>query len=209
MIANKQYTFIFFLILWSILAFWWRENVFIPTHDFEHWWSRSAVITNSKSVEHDRQSWVECSSFSLYAASVLLEKDIWSSSDIRDELWPKFSFWILPPSFQYVINKYFDASRIEKNLDWIRSAIVYDRPVIVLVEHQWYQHYFTIVWFDLDKDERYLYDSLAPREDEIYTTDLNSENPGNYSLWSKELLEKRDAWGKYWLWEMWGVALTK
>jgi len=204
-----KYTSLFLIFSASILTFYYLKNIHIPTEILANTKLRSAVVQNVDEIENYRQSWVECSSFAVHAAASIIDTNLWSPSEIWSELWPKFSFWILPLSLQSYIKKHLGVYKIQWDIEALTASVALGYPVILLVEHQWYQHYFTVVWFDLDQDERYIYDSLVPRVDDVFTEDLNDTDPGNYSLSSDELMEKWNNGWRYGLWEMWGVALAK
>ena len=55
-----------------------------------------------------------------------------------------------------------------------------------------YQHYLTILGFDKEKDEFYIYDSLYYKLNRTHTVDSNGDLPGNKNFSSEELL---DFWG--------------
>lgn len=211
------------IILWAIIIvsglLAWQWLSWLTTTKV--WWSFSQTLESeyiipwAEKIELLRQSWVECSSYSAYAASKVFWIDVWTREQIRESLRLKFSFGILPYSFERYLNKHFSVYRIERTdsikamKELLRFVVHSWEVVILLVEHQGYQHYFTILWYDTPQDKRYIYDSLAPRLDNTsYTQDLNWDEPWNYTIDSQTLYDKRSRWWKHGLWERWWVGLS-
>ncbi len=170
------------------------------------------VVPWTQQIEHLRQSHIECSSYALQSVFGLLDTTLPDQSAIWEDIWPKFSIGVVPRSVSRYAQNYVDVKRLPTiwvqsyDMESLYQSLALWRPVILLVLHQWVEHYFTVIWTDVDLDEWYIYDSLAPRKDESMTEDLNGDAPWNYTLSSNELYEKRSSSGRG-LFDEWGVSL--
>lgn len=81
----------------------------------------------------------------------------------------------------------------ESRLLFLELMLSEKHPVILLGELSGIQHYVTILGFDSDLREFYLYDSVYPALGDGMTKDGNGSLPGNQTLSYDELLE---FWGK-------------
>ena len=92
----------------------------------------------------------------------------------------------------------------------IQQYLSAGKPVTILGERDKYEHYLTILGFDSENDEYYIYDSLqtvSPDQQDI-TTDKNDQNPGNTTLKSSELLDFWRGGGMVGLWKWYGLVAS-
>lgn len=83
----------------------------------------------------------------------------------------------------------------EERIEFLQERLSAGSAIILLGEYKniHYQHYLTVLGFDKDKDEFYIYDSLYYQMNKTHTFDSNGDLPGNKNFSSEELL---DFWGR-------------
>lgn len=169
----------------------------------------NGVILNLNENQFLRQSTNDCSVYAINAVSNIV---LWTWIDISwnwDKL-KQFSFGILPFQLEWLIKD----NWLKYDIVWYNNNNLNDLalnlekwPIILLVYHKNYQHYFTII--GVDNDQRYIYDSLQDRLDDKLTIDSNWFAPWNLTLSTQELIEKWNWWWKYWLYNHYGVVVYK
>lgn len=98
----------------------------------------------------------------------------------------------------------------DEKITFIQENLSMGRPIIILGERDNYEHYITLLGFDSDKDQYYIYDSLqaSSSEQKTMTTDENAFLPGNKTMKSVELLDFWRGGGMYGLWKWYGVVAS-
>lgn len=98
----------------------------------------------------------------------------------------------------------------DEKITLIREYLSIGRPIIILGQQDNYEHYITILGFNSDKDQYYIYDSLqaSSSEQQDMTTDENATLPGNKIMKSQELLGFWRGGGMYGLWEWYGLVAS-
>lgn len=98
----------------------------------------------------------------------------------------------------------------DEKITFIQENLSMGRPIIILGERDNYEHYITLLGFDSDKDQYYIYDSLqaSSSEQKTMTTDENAFLPGNKTIKSGELLDFWRGGGMYGLWKWYGVVAS-
>lgn len=92
----------------------------------------------------------------------------------------------------------------------VREYLSSGKPTIILGERDGYEHYMTLLGFDANRDEYYVYDSLqkASPEEQGMTTDENYTWPGNKTMNSQDLLNFWRGGGMYGLWKWYGLVAS-
>ena len=92
----------------------------------------------------------------------------------------------------------------------IQEYLSIGRPIIILGERDNYEHYITILGFDSNTDQYYIYDSLqlSSSEQKDMTMDENATQPGNKTMKSQELLDFWRGGGMYGLWGWYGIVAS-
>ena len=71
-------------------------------------------------------------------------------------------------------------------INYLKSKLLHNSPIILLGQKQNFQHYLTVVGFD--KNNFYIYDPFLKKGKENFTIDENFDLPGNKTFSQKELL---------------------
>lgn len=98
----------------------------------------------------------------------------------------------------------------DEKITLIQENLSMGRPIIILGERDNYEHYITLLGFDSDSDQYYIYDSIQASlfEQKTMTTDENAFLPGNKTMKSAELLDFWRGGGMYGLWKWYGVVAS-
>ncbi len=91
---------------------------------------------------------------------------------------------------------------------YLQERISRGRPVIVLGKKDSYQHYLTVLGFDSNKGEFYVYDSAfdAKKSDESMTLDKNGALPGNVTMTNDALINFWRSGGMYGIYKWYAVS---
>lgn len=83
----------------------------------------------------------------------------------------------------------------EERIEFLQERLSAGSAIILLGEYEniHYQHYLTILGFNKENDEFYIYDSLYYQMNRTHTYDSNGDLPGNKNFTSEDLL---DFWGR-------------
>lgn len=197
------------LLLLIFILFWIYIYTNIGIFSATYWpTSDNNILHNLPDDQFLRQSKNDCSVYSINAVSNIV---LWTWINISWD-WNKlhhFSFGILPFQLESLIKtnwlKY-DIVWYDNDLNTLRWELK-NWPIILLVYHKSYQHYFTII--GVDNDKRYIYDSLQDRLDDRSTIDSNWFAPWNLTLTTPELKQKRDQWWKYWFYKHYWIVIYK
>src|SRR3989338_4117759 len=164
-----------------------------------------------------RQSKNDCGPFNVAAVTrALFGKDADSGQFAKEIGWRLPNKYTLPWGLEKQLRTH--GISIEKpnfklltdgeKITLIQQHLSFDRPIIILGRRDDYQHYMTLLGFDSNKDQYYIYDSLqsSSPEQKGLTTDENSTLPGNKTMKSQELLDYWRGGGAYGLWKWYGIV---
>lgn len=178
----------------------------------------SALIAYPSKYNY-RQTKNDCGPYNV-AAMVRALKD----QDVDSELFAREIGWRLPnkytlpwglenqlkengikiekPNFNLLID--------DEKIALIQGYLSLGKPIIILGERDGYEHYITLLGFNTNSDEYYIYDSLqdSSQDEAGMTTDENASFPENKILNSKELLDFWRGGGKYGIWKWHGLVAS-
>lgn len=166
-----------------------------------------------------RQSKNDCGPFNVAAVvRTLTGKDVDSTLFAKEIGWRLPDGYTLPWGLENKLRKHeiiiekpnFKLLSDNEKLVLIREYLSTDKPIIILGEQNGYEHYVTVLGFNIIADEYYIYDSIqtrSPNEPDI-TTDENASAPGNKTLNSKELLDFWRGGGMYGIWKWYGLVAS-
>lgn len=182
----------------------------------------TTVIRESAFIEYPaefnyRQSKNDCGPFNTAAAVRVLKGENADSASFAKEIgWRLPNKYTLPWGLENQLKEH--GVRVEKpdfklltddeKITLIQEYLSLGMPVIILGERDGYEHYITILGFDSNLDQYYIYDSLqAPLpEQKDMTIDENADFSGNKSMKSRELMDFWRGGGMYGLWKWYGLA---
>ena len=166
-----------------------------------------------------RQTKNDCGPFNVAAIVRALKGEAVDSATYAQEIgWRLPNKYTLPWGLENQLQEnginvekpHFNLLTDDEKIALIQQHISDGKPVIILGERDNYEHYLTILGFDSQNDENYIYDSLqaALPKHQGMTTDENGQNPGNATLSSSELLDFWRSGGMYGLWKWYGLVAS-
>jgi len=183
-----------------------------------------SLIKESASISYPsaynyRQTRNDCGPFNVAAVVRALKEENIDSATFSQEIgWRLPNKYTLPWGLENQLQENginvekpnFNLLADDEKITLIKQYISNKIPVIILGERDKYEHYLTILGFNADKDEYYIYDSLqaASLDQQGMTTDENGRNPGNATLNSSELLDFWRGGGMYGLWKWYGLVVS-
>jgi len=217
MILKKKNLWILFsgaLILFLAYSFFGNTKPRIDTKVIKE----SALIEYPTEYNY-RQSRNDCGPFNVAAVvRALTGKNVNSASFAKEIGWRLPNKYTLPWGLEsqlkahdiHVKKPNFKLLADDKKIKLVQEYLSFGMPIIILGERNNYEHYITILGFDSNKDQYYIYDSLqeSSPEQKAMTTDENTTLPGNKIMKSEELLDFWRGGGMYGLWEWYGLATS-
>jgi len=166
-----------------------------------------------------KQTKNDCGPFSVAAAvRALTGKNVSSASFAQEVSWRLPNNYTLPWGLESLLKAHsisikkpnFKFLMDNEKIMLIQQYLSYGLPIIILGQRDNYEHYITIVGFDSNKDQYYVYDSLqsSSPEQKNMTIDENSTLSGNKTLNSQELLDFWRGGGVYGLWKWYGLVAS-
>ncbi len=178
---------------------------------------KESALINYPAEYNYRQTKNDCGPFNVAAAvRALTGKNVDSELFAKEIDWRLPNKYTLPWGLENQLKEH--GIRIEKpdfklltddeKIMLIQEYLSKGMLVIILGERDSYEHYITILGFDSNSDQYYIYDSLqsSSSEQKDMTTDKNSTLPGNKSMKSQELIDFWRGGGMYGLWEWYGLV---
>ena len=99
----------------------------------------------------------------------------------------------------------------DETTDWLKNINKVNnllKPIIILGERDYYEHYITILGFNNTKNEFYVYDSFFDKGEKDLTIDENNDLPGNRTFTSNELLTFWSNGGMYGLYNWYTIVAS-
>ncbi len=165
-----------------------------------------------------RQTKNDCGPFNVAAVVRVLKDENADSVSFAEEIgWRLPNKYTLPWGLEKQLKENginvekprFSLSTNDEKITLIQQYLSLKKPVIILGERDNYEHYLTILGFDANSDEYYIYDSLKTASPEQgMTKDENNSIPGNVTLNSHELLDFWRGGGIYGLWAWYGLVAS-
>jgi hypothetical protein len=97
----------------------------------------------------------------------------------------------------------------DERLLFLQERLSQGKLIIILGEKYSYQHYVTLLGFNKEKQEYYVYDSLCPEGTQGLVVDDNGKLPGNLTFNSNELLNFWRKGGIYTFYEWYALVASK
>lgn len=166
-----------------------------------------------------RQTKNDCGPFSVAAVVRALKKQ-----DIDSAFFSKGIGWRLPNNYTLpwglesqlkendlkIEKPNFKLLNDDEKITLVQEHLSLGNPIIILGERENYEHYVTLLGFNMDTDAYYIYDSLqtVSSDRQGMTTDENGSLSGNVTLKSSELLDFWRGGGMYGLWNWYGLVAS-
>ena len=166
-----------------------------------------------------RQTPYNCGPYNVYMIAAMDPKFKDSAEDLVSKIdqWkiPKLGF--LPFHIRHLLSsvnlqasisnfRYLDD---QDRLDVLAAEISQDNPVILLVKKHGYQHYITLLGYDLDQDLWHIYDPMLSKSGNQDTVDTNNKDTGNETLSGDELLHLWSGGGMLSFFKWYAMTVTK
>lgn len=164
-----------------------------------------------------RQTVNDCGPFNVAAVARIFTKEDVNSASFAEEIsWRLPNNYTLPWGLEAQLKSNdiavqkpnFKLLEDSEKLALIQENLSLNKPLIILGERDNYEHYITLLGFDSNIDEYYIYDSLreASLDQPNMTIDENGALPGNTTINSDELLNFWRGGGMYGFWEWYGLV---
>lgn len=183
-----------------------------------------SIIKESAFIEYPeefnfRQSKNDCGPFNAAAVvRALTGKNADSASFAKEIGWRLPNKYTLPWGLENQLKEHginvekpdFYLLTDDEKIALIRQRLSSGKLIIILGERDNYEHYITILGFNSNKDEYYIYDSLQASlpEQKNMTIDENASLPGNKTMKVQELIAFWRGGGMYGLWEWYGLTAS-
>jgi len=180
---------------------------------------KESAFTEYPTEYNYRQTKNDCGPFNVAAVVRAL-----TGKNVHSELFAQEIDWRLPNKYTlpWGLERQFKKRgvRIEKpnfklltddeKIMFIQQCLSLGMPIIILGERDNYEHYITILGFDSNEDQYYIYDSLqtSSLEQQNMTVDENVSLPGNKTMKSQEMLDFWRGGGMYGLWRWYGLVAS-
>ncbi len=96
----------------------------------------------------------------------------------------------------------------DKKFHYLQSQLAQNKPIILLGDLDGYQHFLTLLWYDQEKNEWYLYDPIQKKWNKWYTIDQNGEITGNTTWDNEQLLQFRNGGGVYGFYQHYALVIS-
>lgn len=195
-------------------------GIYWPWHSRTTW--DPALIKTSVQLDYPanfnyRQTLNNCGSYSTAAAiRALTGRDFSAEAVVTDMPWRvpnrltfpwgpeqylhRNNFQVETPSLNYIPDT--------ERLSIVRERLSQAKPVIILIDNTGYQHYVTLLGFDIEADLFYVYDAVHIRGENGLTVDDNGLAPGNRSWSSAELSRHWDGGGVLGVYRWYAIVVS-
>lgn len=180
--------------------------------------SASAVYIPYPAEFNYRQTINDCAPFAAAAAVRAVTGQNVSSTEFAQEIsWRLPNKYTLPPGLEALLRQkgfHVDILNIgsasdEEKIISLQYEISSMNPIILLGERDGYQHYITLLGYNQEKKEFYVYDSFYDKDVPGMTIDSNGDLPGNRIYSHDELLTFWRGGGMYGLYEWYAIAVSR
>lgn len=213
---NTAFLKILIILIILLSVFWLVKNGQLLTID-------KSKISNSASLNYPsefnyRQTINDCGPYNTAAVVRILTNNKVDSADFAKNtqfrLPNKYTLpWGLEKQLkdnglEIEIPNFKHLADIDKIL-FLKERLSQENPIIILGQVKNYEHYITLLGFDDNKNEFYVYDSMFDKGENGLTKDANGELPGNRNLTSEELLNFWRGGGMYGLYKWYAIIASK